>query len=207
MNLTSALRQRLQRDVDIEDLLPDELPAYVHSYVYLFGIATVAGLVILIASGIWLAAAGPTWWHTSGLGHFINSVHFWCVQAFFFFMVLHLWTAFFQGAWRDGRGATWAVGVLCFLVGIGTAFTGYISQQNFDAQWIAVQGKDAMNAIGVGAFFNVLNFGQMYGFHIVILPVIVSALVGLHLLLVRLRGVVRPYPVAGEEGHHEPASA
>jgi hypothetical protein len=56
-----------------------------------------------------------------------------------------------------------------------------------------------INAIGVGAFFNVLNFGQMYGFHIVILPVIVSALVGLHLLLVRMRGVVRPYPAPGEE--------
>ncbi len=37
--------------------------------------------------------------------------------------------------------------------------------------------------------------------HIVILPVIVSALVGLHLLLVRMRGVVRPYPAPGEEVH------
>ena len=47
-------------------------------------------------------------------------------------------------------------------------------------------------------FFNVLNFGQMYGFHVVVLPLIVSALVGLHLLLVRLRGVVRPYPAPVE---------
>ncbi len=201
MNLTAILRQRLQHDLPLDDVLPDELPAYVHSYVYLFGIATIAALVILILSGIVLAMAGPTWWHVSSVGHFLNSVHFWSVQAFFFFLVLHLWTTFFQGAWRDGRGATWVVGVLCFLVGIGTAFTGYISQQNFDAQWIAEQGKDAMNAIGIGAFFNVLNFGQMYGFHIVILPVIVSALVGLHLLLVRMRGVVRPYPAPGEEVH------
>ena len=199
MSLTTSLRRRMERDVALEDLLPDELPAYVHSYVYLFGIATIASLVILILSGIWLAMAGPTWWHVSSLGHFLNSVHFWGVQAFFFFLVLHLWTTFFQGAWRNGRGATWAVGVLCFLVGIGTAFTGYLSQQNFDAQWIAVQGKDAMNAIGVGAFFNLLNFGQMYGFHIVILPLLVSALVGLHVLLVRVHGVVRPYPAAEEE--------
>jgi quinol-cytochrome oxidoreductase complex cytochrome b subunit len=193
VNLTTSLRRRLQRDLAMEDLLPDELPSYVHGYVYLFGVATIASLVILIVSGIWLAMAGPTWWHESSLGHYINSVHFWCVQAFFFFMVLHLWVSFFQGAWRDGRGLTWAVGVLCFLVGIGTAFTGYISQQNFDAQWIAVQAKDAMNALGVGAFFNVLNFGQMYGFHIIVLPLAVSALVGLHLLLVRMHGVVRPY--------------
>jgi quinol-cytochrome oxidoreductase complex cytochrome b subunit len=194
MNLTSSLRNRLERRVALEDLLPDELPSYVHAYVYLFGIASLASLILLILSGIWLAMAGPTWWHASSLGHYVNSIHFWSVQAFFFFMVVHLWTTFFQGAWRDGRGATWAVGVLCFLVGIGTAFTGYISQQNFDAQWIAVQGKDAMNSIGVGAFFNVLNFGQMYGFHIVVLPVAVSVLVGIHLLLVRINGVVRPYP-------------
>jgi quinol-cytochrome oxidoreductase complex cytochrome b subunit len=198
VNLTTNLRRRVARDVALEDLLPDELPAYVHSYVYLFGVATIASLVLLIVSGIWLAMAGPTWWHDSNLGHYINSVHFWCVQAFFFFMVLHLWTAFFQGAWRDGRGVTWVVGLLCFLVGIGTAFTGYISQQNFDAQWIAVQGKDAMNSIGVGAFFNVLNFGQMYGFHIVVLPLLVSVLVGWHLLLVRMHGVVRPYPVSDQ---------
>jgi quinol-cytochrome oxidoreductase complex cytochrome b subunit len=69
-----------------------------------------------------------------------------------------------------------------------------VSQQNFDSQWIAVQGKDAMNSVGAGAFFNVLNFGQMYGFHIVILPILVGLLIGLHLLMVRVRGVVKPYP-------------
>jgi ubiquinol-cytochrome c reductase cytochrome b subunit len=35
------------------------------------------------------------------------------------------------------------VGVVIFLVSIVTAFTGYISQQNLDAQWIAVNAKDA----------------------------------------------------------------
>jgi ubiquinol-cytochrome c reductase cytochrome b subunit len=79
-----------------------------------------------------------------------------------------------------------------------TAFTGYLSQQNFDSQWIAVQGKDAMNSIGVGAFFNLLNFGQMYGFHIFILPWLVALLIGIHLAMVRLRGVVRPYADAKE---------
>jgi ubiquinol-cytochrome c reductase cytochrome b subunit len=73
-----------------------------------------------------------------------------------------------------------------------TAFTGYISQQNFDAQWIAVNAKDAVNSIGAGAFFNVLNFGQMYGLHILLLPLALAGLVAFHIVLVRLRGVVRP---------------
>ena len=57
-----------------------------------------------------------------------------------------------------------------------------------------------MNAVGVGAFFNLLNFGQMYGFHIFILPWVVALLIGIHLVLVRTKGVVKPY-VEGEETH------
>src|SRR5947209_14199777 len=194
MSLTRNVQQRLTETLPYEELLPYEQPAYVHSYVYLFGVATLASFILLIVSGIILAAFGPQWWHFSNVGHFLNSTHYWSVQAFFFFMVVHLWATFFQGAWRDGRSLTWVVGVITFLASIVTAFTGYVSQQNFDAQWIAVQGKDAMNSVGVGAFFNVLNFGQMYGFHIFVLPLVVAGLIGIHLTMVRLRGVVKPYP-------------
>ncbi|HZU11518.1 MAG TPA: cytochrome b N-terminal domain-containing protein [Chloroflexota bacterium] len=199
MSMTRRTQEALASNLPYEELLPSEQPAYVHSYVYLFGVATIAGFIVLIATGIILAAFGPQWWHFSAVGHFFNGLHFWAVQAFFFFMVVHLWATFFQGAWRDGRGTTWAVGVITFLVSILTAFTGYLSQQNFDAQWIAVQAKDAMNSVGVGAFFNVLNFGQMYGFHIVILPIAVAILIAIHLTMVRLRGVVKPYPIDGTE--------
>jgi ubiquinol-cytochrome c reductase cytochrome b subunit len=194
--MTRSVQEKLSTALPYEELLPDEQPAYVHSYVYLFGVSTLASFILLVVSGLVLAAFGPQWWHSSNVGHFVNSLHFWSVQAFFFFMVVHLWTAFFQGAWRDGRGLTWVSGVITFLASILTAFTGYLSQQNFDGQWIAVQGKDALNAVGVGAFFDVMNFGQMYGFHVVILPVLVALLLGVHLVLVRLRGVVKPYPVA-----------
>jgi ubiquinol-cytochrome c reductase cytochrome b subunit len=204
MSLTRSVQERLSETLPYEELLPAEQPAYVHSYVYLFGIATIASFLLLFATGIVLAAFGPQWWHTAAVGHFFNSLHFWSVQAFFFFMVLHLWTAFFQGAWRDGRGLTWVSGVVTFLVSIGTAFTGYLSQQNFDAQWIAVQAKDALNSSGVGAIFNVLNFGQMYGYHIFLLPVLVALLIGIHLVLVRMRGVVKPYPEG--EGEQEAPS-
>ena len=194
MSLTKTAQERLSEALPYEELLPYEQPAYVHSYVYLFGVATIASFLVIIASGVVLAAFGPQWWHSSNVGRFFNSLHFWSVQAFFFFMVVHLWSAFFLGAWRDGRGLTWVSGVITFLVSILTAFTGYLSQQNFDAQWIGVQAKDALNSAGVGAFFDVLNFGQMYGYHLFVLPLVVAALIGIHLTLVRMRGVVKPYP-------------
>jgi ubiquinol-cytochrome c reductase cytochrome b subunit len=107
-------------------------------------------------------------------------------------MVLHLWGQYWGAGWRDGRAKTWMVGVVLFLVSVVTAFTGYLIQQNFDSQWIAVNAKDAVNSTGLGGFFNVLNFGQMYGIHVMLFPIALTLLVVLHVVQVRSRGVVRP---------------
>jgi quinol-cytochrome oxidoreductase complex cytochrome b subunit len=162
----------------------------------------------VVLSGCILAFFGPQWWHQSGVGRFVNSLHLWSVQVFFVFMVLHLWGQYFMASWRDGRAKTWMIGVVIFAFSIGTAFTGFISQQNFDGQWIAVNAKDATNAAGVGSFFNVLNFGQMYGLHIALLPMLVASLIGVHVLLVRMKGVVRPIgkKKTAEPSHQEAAS-
>jgi len=191
-NWTLALRRLLIARLPPEHLLPDRQPYYVGSWVYVFGVVTIAALVWVVASGVVLAFFGPQWWHLSALGHFFNSLHYWSVQLFFVFMVLHLWGQYFAAGWRDGRAPTWMVGVVIFVVSLLTAFTGYLSQQNFDSQWIALSAKDATNSLGVGAFFNVLNFGQMYGLHVMLLPIAVTALVTLHILQIRLRGVVKP---------------
>ena len=173
-------------------MLPDRQPYYVGSWVYVFGVMTIASLIWVFVSGIVLSIFGPQWWHSSGIGRFVNSVHFWSVQAFFVFIVLHLWGQYFKAGWRDGRAGTWVVGVVVFALSIVTAFTGYVSQQNFDSQWIAVNAKDAVNGTGVGGLFNVLNFGQMYGLHVMLFPVLVTTLVAVHVIQVRLHGVVKP---------------
>jgi quinol-cytochrome oxidoreductase complex cytochrome b subunit len=51
-----------------------------------------------------------------------------------------------------------------------------------------------MNSVGIGAFFNLTDFGQMYSYHVLLLPAAVVALVIAHILLVRRHGVVPPYP-------------
>jgi ubiquinol-cytochrome c reductase cytochrome b subunit len=189
---TLAIRHFLERRLPLTNLLPDRQPYYVGSWVYVFGVVAIAGLIWVVGSGVVLAFFGPQWWHQSGVGRFVNSLHLWSVQVFFVFMVLHLWGQYFMAGWRDGRASTWMVGVVIFAVSIVAAFTGFISQQNFDGQWIAVNAKDATNGAGIGSFFNVLNFGQMYGLHIVLLPMLVATLVVVHIVLVRMHGVVRP---------------
>jgi ubiquinol-cytochrome c reductase cytochrome b subunit len=176
-----------------EKLLPDGQPTYVASWIYVFGVASIAALIVTVTSGSILALKGPAWWHETSLGHFFNSIHLWGVELFFFVMVVHLWGKYWMAAWRGGRTRVWITGAIVFLVAIPTALTGYVSQQNFDAQWISTQAKDAMNSVGIGSFFNLLNFGQMYSWHILLLPVAVVALVSAHVLLVRTHGVVPPF--------------
>jgi len=192
---SAALRRRAVAEMPPEKLLPDRQPAYVSSWIYVFGVLTLAALVVIVASGSVLALKGPQWWHHSSVGHFVNSMHLWSVELFFFFMVIHLWGQFFMAAWRGNRALTWMTGAVAFLASIGTAFTGYVIQSNFDSQWIATQAKDGMNSVGIGAFWNVLDFGQMLLWHVLLLPLAVGVIVGLHLLMVRRHGVVPPIGV------------
>jgi ubiquinol-cytochrome c reductase cytochrome b subunit len=199
MNLTRKVQDGLRQAMPLESLLPDRLPFYVSSLVYSFGALTLGAFAMLILSGITLAANGPLWWQGSALGHYVHAVHFWSAQAFFFFLVLHLTSQFFMGSWREGRALTWMVGALTFGVAVLEAFMGFLSRGDFFSQWNQVQGKAAFNAIGVGAWLNVLNNGQVYSLHIAVLPAILVLLVGTHLFLVRSRGLVPPYPADPRE--------
>jgi hypothetical protein len=189
---TSAVRDRVAGLVPAGQALPDRQPAYVSSWIYVFGVATLAALVVVVGSGAVLAMGGAAWWHTSSLGLFVNSVHLWSVELFFAAMVVHLWGKFWMAAWRGNRGLTWVTGVVAFVTSIGAAFTGYLSQDNFDAQWISGEAKDGINSIGIGSFFNVLNPGQMLLWHVTLLPLAVGVIAVMHVVLVRRHGVVPP---------------
>jgi ubiquinol-cytochrome c reductase cytochrome b subunit len=204
---TARLRRRLVAALPPDRLVPDRQPAYVASWIYVFGVVTTAALAVVITTGCILAIKGPQWWHVSTVGRFVNSCHLWSVELFFFGMVVHLWGKFFMAAWRGRRAMTWIFGVATFLASIVTAFTGYLSQTNFDAQWISTQAKDGINATGGGGFFNVLDFGQMLMWHIALLPIVVVALTAVHVLMVRRRGVVPPFPARGETPVAEEAVA
>ncbi len=204
---TAGARERATRALPPEKLLPDSQPAYMASWIYIFGVLSLTALVVVIASGSILSLKGPGWWHFTGVGHFFNSIHMWSVELFFFFMVIHLWGKYWMAAWRGGRARVWMTGAVAFVVAIPCALTGYVSQQNFDAQWISTQAKDAMNAAGIGSFFNLTNFGQMYSYHVLLLPVGVVGLVAAHVLLVRKHGIVPPFELSDGRGRASLAPA
>ena len=197
---TGKLREAALEELPPETLLPETQPAHVASWIYVFGVLTIAALIMIVISGALLTLGGPAWYHVSSVGHFMNSWHFWSVQLFFIFMVLHLWGKFWMAAWRGKRAMTWITGVVCFVASLGTAFTGYLMQTNADSQWITFEAKDGLNAVGIGAWFNVTDLGQVMLLHVALLPFFVGVIVVWHVLLVRKRGVVPPIDVPAHEG-------
>ena len=84
---TLRARQALDRHLPMDHLLPDRQPYYVGSWVYVFGVVTIAALAWVIVSGVVLSFFGPQWWHSSSVGRFFNSLHFWSVQLFFLSLI------------------------------------------------------------------------------------------------------------------------
>ena len=211
---TGVVRKKWLKNLPPEKMLPEHQPAYVASWIYVFGMLTIIAMVFAIGTGVVITLGGVQWFHQSSIGRFFNATHFWSVQLFFLFMVVHLWGKYWMSAWRGGRAMTWITGVLAFLTAVGVGFTGYVITTNFNAQWIAFEAKDVMNAIGVGSVFNVTNLGQMVTFHVAPLPLTLGIIVVAHILLVRKKGVVPPAeaidpeaaPVAAAEADAEVAS-
>jgi ubiquinol-cytochrome c reductase cytochrome b subunit len=186
---------------------PGRGASYASSRTYVLGAAAIAALAVVVISGLIIDLKGPAWWHDSGAGRFFNSIHLWAAELFSLSLVAHLGVKYWTAAWRGGRLGVWVTGAVAFLVTIPTALTGYLSQQNFDAQWIATEAKDGLNSIGVGAFFNVADFGQMYGYHVLILPLALAVLVIAHLRLIRRHGLVPPFsarPLPQSRGARSP---
>jgi ubiquinol-cytochrome c reductase cytochrome b subunit len=203
---TGSFRKRWMTTLPPEKMLPETQPSYVASWIYVFGMLTIVAMIVAIASGVIITLGGVQWFHQSSIGKFCNSLHYWSVQLFFLFMVVHLWGTYWMAAWRGKRALTWATGVLAFLTAVGVGFTGYVITTNFNAQWIAFEAKDVMNAIGVGSVFNVTNLGQMVTFHVAPLPIALVLIVVAHVLLVRKHGVVPPIDAIDHDATATPSA-
>jgi quinol-cytochrome oxidoreductase complex cytochrome b subunit len=200
MSMTEKLQGYVKDNMTLDDILPTKLPVYVNSVAYLFGVLTLCSLVWIVITGIVMAIWGPLWFHVARAGKFFNALHFWGVQLFFAFLVVHMAVKYFLGAFRDGRWKTWMIGVLTLGTAIFTGFTGYLSAANWSSQWHAVEAKDAMNAMGVGGFFFSTNYTQVLTLHVAVFPALIVVLVVIHILFIRHEGPVKPYPTKGGNG-------
>jgi len=187
-------QQKPIRNFDILKMLTiEKVPAYANKFFYSLGFLSMTCFIMTIITGSIMVFYGPDWWFTTQIGLFFRSVHLWAVQAFVVFIMLHLLIVFLTSGFKGERKLTWVFGALMFFFVLFEAEFGYILRNDFSAQWRSLQGADLYNGSGLGTLINNLNYAQIYGVHIILIPLIILGLLFAHYVLVKVRGIAKPY--------------
>ena len=174
---------------EFENALIEANLTFIARYIRIVNSVILSSLVLVFGSGILMASRGLSWLYTSNVSRFVHAMHYWSVQIFFVFVILHFTINFWRSAWHGRAFAVWVSGIFTYLICMLTAFTGGLVANTLNSQWLALQTKNVANSLGLGSLFNPLNIGQMLTLHIAIFPLAVGALVVWHIALVRGRNL------------------
>ena len=132
-------------------------------------------------------------------GLLMRQTHHWAADVFVAAIVLHLMRVFFTGAYRKPRELTWLVGLGLLTIALLEGYLGYslvddlLSGMGLAIGYgvglsIPVIGGPAMLGI-FGAPFPGTDqfFSRMYIAHVLILPLLLATLIGVHLALIAAR--------------------
>jgi ubiquinol-cytochrome c reductase cytochrome b subunit len=139
----------------------------------------------------------------ANFGWLIRSVHAWSANMMIIFCVLHLLRIVIQGAYKKPREITWMVGMALMGVTMGFGFTGYLLPWDQRAYWATTVGTDIAGSvpfIGMwvrellrgGSDVSAITLSRFFGIHMLVLPLSLAGLVGLHLLVVHQQGLADP---------------
>ena len=134
------------------------------------------------------------------LGGFVRSLHAWGADLIVVFLILHMTRVFVYAGYKKPRELTWIVGVLLFAVILVFGFTGYLLPWDQLAYWGTVVATEAPASIPLlgpitrefvlgGSEVGDPTLGRFFALHVVVLPLVLLMLLGLHLLLIRYQGV------------------
>ena len=177
----------------LRPLMIKDVPSYANKFFYSLGFLSMISFVMLLITGILMSAFGPDWWLTNSVGKYVRGVHMWSTQAFVVFIMLHLLIVFFTSGFKAPRRFTWVLGVFMFFLVMAESEFGYVLRGDFSSQWRSLQGADFYNGSGLGYLINALNYKQVYGIHIAVIPFLILGALFLHYLLVRVLGIAKPY--------------
>lgn len=202
--------QRAWRSVDERvglSALAYPVPRHANRLGYLLGGISLMGIVILFATGVWLAQfynASPSGASQSvayidskaPFGAIVRGIHVWTAYLVLVTLLLHLARALTTGSYKRPREVNWWTGVLLLALTLRLASTGDILRWDRYSYAAMTDGARAGQALGgLGQFFSegftqsVPLLGRIYVAHIAILPMLVILLVAAHLALVKRHGI------------------
>ena len=212
------LEQRAGLGAPIREAASHRVPSASASWWYVFGSATLVAFVLQVVTGICLAtvyapSANDAWTslerlnHEIPLGWFLRALHGWGSNFMVALVVMHMVQVFLFGAHKYPRELTWMVGVVLLLMTLGMAFTGQIMRFDQDAYWglgigasiagrTPIVGRALVHLLLGGPIIAGATLSRFFTLHVFVIPAVLMALVGLHLLLVLKLGI-NEWPMPG----------
>lgn len=221
------LHDRLEWDDLIAPLKKKTVPHHRLSYWYflggitlfLFGIQVVTGILLLLyyRPGANEAFESVQYIMTQvQFGWLIRSIHSWSANLMIFTAVAHMFSVLLLKAYRKPRELTWVSGVILLALVLGFGFSGYLLPWNTLAYFATKVGTEIAGQVPLighpimiflrgGEEVTGATLTRFFGFHVAVLPGIVTLLILFHLLMVQRQGMSLP-PSVEKEWETKPSS-
>ena len=209
---------RLQLAAPIREAAEHPVPRNTASWWYVFGSAALTVFLLQLVTGVLLAliyvpSAGEAWSslqalnHNVTLGWFIRAMHGWGSNFMVAIVLIHMAQVFLFGAYKFPRELTWIVGIFLLLMTLGMAFSGQVLRFDQDAYWglgigasiasrVPIIGLAVVKLMLGGPIIAGATLSRFFALHVFVIPGMLIAFVGLHLLMVLKLGI-NEWPMPG----------
>jgi ubiquinol-cytochrome c reductase cytochrome b subunit len=210
--------RRLLLAAPIREIAEHPVPKNTASWWYVFGSAALVVFLLQLVTGIMLAfiyvpSASEAWNslqylnHDIAFGWFIRALHGWGSNFMVAIVLIHMVQVFLFGAYKFPRELTWIIGVFLLLMTLGMAFTGQVLRFDQDAYWglgigasiasrVPFLGSDIVKLMLGGPIIAGATLSRFFALHVFVIPGMLIAFVGVHLLLVLKLGI-NEWPMPG----------
>ncbi|OGU17167.1 MAG: cytochrome bc complex cytochrome b subunit [Ignavibacteria bacterium GWB2_35_12] len=214
-NIYNWINSRVDLSELVEFMGKKYVPVHRHSVWYYFGGVSLFLFIIQVVTGILLLLyyKGSTDLAFESIqfimskvefGWLIRSIHSWTANLFILSAMIHMFSVFFEKAYRKPREITWLTGMLMFFLALGFGFSGYLLPWNELAFFATKVGTDIVGVVPVigkpimvflrgGEDVTGATLSRFFGFHIAVFPGIFTILLSIHLLLVQRQGMSEPF--------------
>jgi ubiquinol-cytochrome c reductase cytochrome b subunit len=181
---------------------------------YFFGVLSLVVLVIQLVSGVFLTmhytnsaeaafASVEYIMRDVEFGWLIRYIHSTGASAFFVVVYLHMFRGLMYGSYKKPRELIWVFGMAIYLVLMMEGFMGYVLPWGQMSYWganvivslvgaIPVIGEDLLIWVRGDFLISGATLNRFFALHVVALPIILIALVVLHLLALHEVGSNNP---------------
>ena len=188
---------------------------------YYFGVLSMVVLVIQLVTGIWLLmsyqgsaeqafASVEYIMRDVDLGWIIRYAHSTGASAFFIVVYLHMFRGLMYGSYKAPRELVWIFGMTIYLALMAEAFLGYVLPWGQMSYWgaqviislfgaIPVLGEDIVQWIRGDYLISGITLNRFMSLHVVALPIILIALIVMHIIALHDVGSNNPDGVSIKE--------